>query len=517
MSSIRSLCLVLVGVATHLCCFHRFEHHMFGGRYFQLIFLFVTAHVTNSTLNYSKSLQTALGNVLVLIALFLNGLYLSLIFDHFFLSPLRRFPGPIGAKISNLWLSLHLRNCDAHKRLFALHETYGDFLRIGSSDLSIVHPKAVQVIYAPQSKCTKADWYDLTLPMVSIQTTRNRALHGQRRRIWSRAFAEKSLRGYEQSISVFQDQLMRKVQAAAQQPINVTELLSLYSFDVMGDLAFGESFDMLRNGEMHWAVKLVDEAMAPMGLMLPTRLLTTISFATRGWWRFIVYCCQKLDEVIDDKKITSTILTTLLEPYNGFTPSARQNPDYIPRLRKELAPHISVNNDIQHHPLQYLEHLNAVISETLRLHPPVSTALQRATPPEGLHIEDTYIPGYTTVWCPQYVIGRSEAVYDNARGFIPECWSTSPSLVKEKGAYAPFSAVTILPLTFPNYVLTTVGSYSCIGKPLVLLNIRSTTAKLIMKFDLGFAEGEDGTGFEKNTKTQFTAAPGDMYLKFTER
>ena len=57
--------------------------------------------------------------------------------------------------------------------------------------------------------------------------------------------------------------------------------------------------------------------------------------------------------------------------------------------------------------LKHLGHLNGVINEALRLHPPLPSALQRLTPPEGLQIGDTYIPGNVTVWCPQYAIGRS--------------------------------------------------------------------------------------------------------------
>lgn len=35
---------------------------------------------------------------------------------------------------------------------------------------------------------------------------------------------------------------------------------------VMGDLAFNKSFDMLRTGEEHWAIKLLNEGMEPLSL-----------------------------------------------------------------------------------------------------------------------------------------------------------------------------------------------------------------------------------------------------------
>ena len=57
--------------------------------------------------------------------------------------------------------------------------------------------------------------------------------------------------------------------------------------------------------------------------------------------------------------------------------------------------------------LQYLPHLNGVINETLRLYPGVPTAMQRLTPPEGLDINGTFVPGNTVVYCPQYAICRS--------------------------------------------------------------------------------------------------------------
>lgn len=35
------------------------------------------------------------------------------------------------------------------------------------------------------------------------------------------------------------------------EPTNATKLLNMYAFDVMGDLAFGEPFDMLENMKQH--------------------------------------------------------------------------------------------------------------------------------------------------------------------------------------------------------------------------------------------------------------------------
>jgi len=80
----------------------------------------------------------------------------------------------------------------------------------------------------------------------------------------------------------------------------------------------------------------------------------------------------------------------------------------IGRLRSELAPYFEQNLDaIDPFEIQHLNHLNGIINETLRLHPPVPTAIPRLTPPEGIQIGEVHVPGSTTVWCPPYVMGRS--------------------------------------------------------------------------------------------------------------
>jgi cytochrome P450 len=84
-----------------------------------------------------------------------------------------------------------------------------------------------------------------------------------------------------------------------------------------------------------------------------------------------------------------------------------RDPEQVDRLRREIAPQIDSPEVIALVKLQHLDHLNGIINETLRLHPPVPTAIPRLTPPEGIWIEDIHVPGDITVWCPPYTIGRS--------------------------------------------------------------------------------------------------------------
>ena len=56
--------------------------------------------------------------------------------------------------------------------------------------------------------------------------------------------------------------------------------------------------------------------------------------------------------------------------------------------------------------LRGLPHLNGIINESLRIHPPVPTGGYRQSPKGGMIIADRYIPGNVTIVAPRYTIGK---------------------------------------------------------------------------------------------------------------
>lgn len=46
-------------------------------------------------------------------------------------------------------------------------------------------------MYGLSSKCSKGPFYDLNYPSRSLQMTRDKKFHSQRRRIWDKAFTAK--------------------------------------------------------------------------------------------------------------------------------------------------------------------------------------------------------------------------------------------------------------------------------------------------------------------------------------
>ncbi len=196
MTSFNTIALAAAaGVFTHLCYFIRGEHHLYGTRYIQIFAAsFITAIVLDMRVT-ERSLGSASGNATLLSICYLVGLFTSLLIYRVFFHPLSRFPGPFGNKLGNLWFSAQLSNADAYKKVLALHERYGSFVRVGSSDLSIIHPNAIKVIYGKDTKCGRSAFYNGD-PLPSMISCRDRNAHDQRRRVWSPAFSDNALRGY---------------------------------------------------------------------------------------------------------------------------------------------------------------------------------------------------------------------------------------------------------------------------------------------------------------------------------
>lgn len=315
-----------------------------------------------------------------------------------------------------------------------------------------------------------------------MHTTRDKALHDRRRRVWAPAFSDKALREYETTVQELNEKLISRVGEFEGKPVDVTTWFNLYSFDVMGRLAFGKDYHMVENGKRHWALDLLTEGMAISGLRLPTwvfRILLSIPGLAAGYYKFLKFCSDELKWRVENggkgsgKDITGWLLKAygndkhpdqdpmlqgdarLIIVAGSDTTSATltylfyhlaQDPTQVKRLRDELRP-LTIG-DWSDKDIQHAEHLNGAINETLRLHPPVPSGLFRQTPPEGLRVGEVYIPGGVTFFTPQYAMGRDEDIYADATSFVPERWYSKPDMIKHADAFAPFSQ----------------GPFNCIGR-----------------------------------------------------
>ncbi|OJD30452.1 cytochrome p450 [Diplodia corticola] len=621
----------LLGVVSHVAYFNRSEHHLHAVRYMQLYLLayatavFILAR-TASEASASPSpfpsphhLAAAAKPAASLLATHLLGLYASLLtYRATPLHPLHAFPGPFLARLTSFYLPLHVLHRvpnkpstpnnpskhtklipQAHKTLAALHARHGPIVRVGTAELSVADPAAVPLVYGAGSSCTKAPWYDNDRPLTSMHTARDRGYHDARRKVWGRAFAAggKVLAGYERRVGARVEGLVGGLREAMggkvggkagegegekKEGVDAREWFAWFAYDVMGELAFGKGFGCVEGGKGHWAIGLLEEGMRPMGFMLPPwafRTLAAIPGVAAGYWKFINYCSDQLEERMKTKPEDPDIMSALIEPVKDKQLSDRElrmlqadsrliivagrypkptNPLTLIPLpspatpppapsptssttsppRRTTKPPSSPSSahtcptpppkpprrSPPHRTLLTLPHLNALIAETLRLHPPVPSALQRLTPPAGLTLPSgTHIPGNTVVWCPAYVIGRSPAAYVEPDEFCPERWYNDDDdnddddndeerkegkkgkgkkgWVRDAKAYAPFG----------------LGTYACVGKPLAMMELRMVVAGVVAAFEVGLAEGEDGAELLGGSADHFTLGCGRLRLCFRER
>lgn len=81
--------------------------------------------------SYANGLWSGLLSGCTVIAAYLLGLFSSIAVYRIFFHPLRRFPGPLLAKISKFYVLHAQRNRKMHEVYDTLLNDYGDFVRIG--------------------------------------------------------------------------------------------------------------------------------------------------------------------------------------------------------------------------------------------------------------------------------------------------------------------------------------------------------------------------------------------------
>ncbi|KAF2489498.1 cytochrome P450 [Lophium mytilinum] len=405
--------------------------------------------------------QGFLATIAVLYASLLKFSESRIVIYRLFFPQLRHSPGPKLAAVSKLYHVSKLGKYDNFKLLDRWHRQYGDWVRIGPRELSILSPNALKAAIGRGSKCTKPPFYDITKPLISMQTSRDVSVHDKRRRIWENGFSSKgtstpyldylshspnadpTLHSYEPRVARYATELLAYLEANAGVPINMSARFIYLSFDIVGELAFG-----------------------------------------RG--------CLGYEQGCRSDSTAST-------PKHLFYHLAK-HPDMLAKLREELDP-VTKDKPFEYRNITNLPYLNGLFNEVLRFHAPIPSGLQRLVLPEGITVDGKFIPGYTVIRTPTWSLMRSEKVFQRPLEFIPERWTDQPELVKVMDAYQPFSR----------------GTDSCIGKGMALMSIKTTAALLATQMDVGLAPGEDGNDLLNHTEDIFTLSMGILDLVFERR
>ena len=148
------LCVAAVaGILSHNLIFIRNEHHIRAPQIFHFFLLlslfFLIGEARIWAVNDAG--QAAQASAFIILS-YGASLFTSITIYRIFFHKLRKFPGPIGARVSKFWHVGKLLRQPNFKVLDELHQQYGDFVRTGEHRLAIVNAENLPTKHTSRPK-----------------------------------------------------------------------------------------------------------------------------------------------------------------------------------------------------------------------------------------------------------------------------------------------------------------------------------------------------------------------------
>jgi cytochrome P450 len=340
-----------------------------------------------------------------------------------------------------------------HSTIKKLHDQYGDVIRISPNALAYRAAPAWRDIYGHRKKGQKIFYKDPALytPLpngMNSLLTANEADHARMRRLLTHAFSNKALKEQEPILHVYADLLIQRLDeqiapsSQATAFIDICRWFNFTTFDIIGDLSFGEPFGCLQDSQYHWWVSTITDAVKascylkilwfyPLmsvlaRFLVPKHLMEkradtfnlSVEKVDRRLKRdtarpdFTSYImkhdrdgkCMSRGEI--DANAASFVVAgseTTAALLSGCIFYITQHPDKYNRLISEIRGAFKSEADIQLSALSTLPYLNAVLEETLRIYPPIPAMLPRLVPEGGAIINGQFVNKGVRISFPQLV------------------------------------------------------------------------------------------------------------------
>ncbi|OAP62019.1 hypothetical protein AYL99_04222 [Fonsecaea erecta] len=523
---------VVAAIGTGLVGHVVYNRHEPTIRSFIRDFLATVAIFTGLAFLGSQNSRSTMFAVITFPLIELAALGLSIALYRLFFHPLRRFPGPWSAKLTKWTGAYWASTGKLHEIIPALHEKYGDVVRIGPNELSFADAKAIKFLHGPQgSKLPRGPYHDGSVygsRGTAMPNTRDWHDHKVRRRMWDHGFTQNQLRSYEPRVIALLDVLCARLRELDGQVVDLGCWLDYVTFDVMGDLAFSKSFGLLNDDGPRYYSKAVRSGlrlrniisnvpwMSPVAYLLPMnkefkenagrfRALSKQSYKERlakGTEPNDIFThilagdkdgvkTREADVEADAPILiiagsdTSSITSTFI-----FYFITKDKLVYS-RLRDEIDNALkgkSISSDLL--APDKCPYLNGVIYEALRIWPPGPNNPQRRTLDHvGTHV---------------LTVQRSPENFTNPLEFVPERWDDTqrdPNWKHNPQAWIPFQT----------------GAYACAGKQLALGELRLLVAALVHNFDIIMPDDFDVEAFDSSIKSFQSLVMGPLPLLIKSR
>ncbi|KAB8238723.1 cytochrome P450 [Aspergillus alliaceus] len=444
-------------------------------------------------------------------------------FYNLFFSPLKNVPGPLLARFSILWEFRELWKGHSNEEYIRLHKKYGPVVRVSPKRYSVIDPLDVKQIYEFGGSFQKTNYYDALGEPTNIFTVRNIEEHKDRRRKVASLYTMSSMVAYEGAVDRMTTLCIKKMAqfTTEKKLISMPQFMQFYAFDVIGEITFDQNFGMMENmGDTQGIIQdlhRLNNTTGHMGLLpalqpafraaqrvllsgTPAGKITEYTWSQ--YWKH-----KNANSGAKQKSQYDTFLRKILQleaahkvgrnnvldscgsnigagsDTTGISLSAAlwyiyRNPDKLAKLREEIDTMTAdgrISDPVTYKQAQEMPYLNAVIKETLRVHPAVGTILARVVPKGGMTLAGgQYIPAGTHIGANAWSLHYSEKAYGpDADKFRPERWlEDMPKPDYRESMMFAFGG----------------GSRTCIGRNISLLEMTKVLPQIVRKFDLKFDE-----------------------------
>ncbi|KAL2811856.1 cytochrome P450 [Aspergillus granulosus] len=451
----------------------------------------------------------------------------------------------------------------------------GDIVRYGPNRLLINSEPGLKSIYGHGANVHKSKGYEQVTQVPNVHAslcTLDNTRHKMLRRLLNQGLSDINIRSMDEKMvnvaSLFASALGEKEDRfdASRQHVgddewsvakNMAHWCDFFTFDVMSELVFGRSYNLLGDSENHYIVDGVLGQMQRFGFLLQFPLVEKLKLnrllypgAKQKAMRFNAKSRQIMEERkargggANENDVFSHLLaakdtetgqglsiqqlwveSNLLIIAGSDTSSTAmaalffylsRNPTAYSRVAKEIRTVFTSPSDVCQGPkLSSCSYLRACIQEAIRLSPAVSGAMWREVLAGGITIPEhnLQIPAGSEVGTGIWSLNHSEKYYPEPLAFRPERWISEEAaggaeeVASAKAAFASFS----------------VGPRNCVGKGLAMTEIMLGMAAVLVRFDFRRAEtrlgdiGEEEKGALKGhfkTFWAFTSMKDGPYIQF---
>ena len=184
-----------------------------------------------------------------------------------------------------------------------------------------------------------------------------------------------------------------------------------------------------------------------------------------------------------------------------------KNPSVLLKLRDEISSRVrsgQLSSPPTFKEAHEMPYLHAVIQEAQRLYPAVGLPLQRVVPDGGVEICGHYFPAGSVVGVNAWVLHANTSIFgEDASVFRPERWleSDKETLAYMNRHWMPFG----------------LGSRTCIGKNISMLEITKLIPELLRRFDFELDDELKDDNNELERINRWFVIPSSLPVKVSIR